>query len=403
MDNPSPTPRRYRSSASNSSPPTQVRTNVLGSLIQRLSNLAHVTLETCRAVHDNLTKLTIFFDDDGQNGIQDQFRQLHGFQAILQALEAVVRYSEAQGRLTSTALDELLLQVSLDVLRILTKALRQHHGNSRYFTKKIPGGGWKVLRHLSQRLSSRLCTSPPTQSHQNNLIRLSGAKGAPSEAVPLHSGPPLEATPHPEASPPEGLQSSVRQCFSQSHFILNPEAVTIISDLYTQSSSVGKHAAGLPTIILTILDCIIEMSERNRVAVHESGALAILLPRLVNKNMNTDESALLRTICESLLPLGTRRLEETAQIFKLACEDDLVKTILLGALQASKQPPAIQFDLSNSGHGSVELAALPRAFPPAKGYTFSSWIRVDQFDAACHTTIFGAFDASQTCFVLIYI
>ncbi|KAI5201148.1 beach-domain-containing protein [Aureobasidium subglaciale] len=179
-----------------------------------------------------------------------------------------------------------------------------------------------------------------------------------------------------------------------------------MSDVYAQlrkQEHTRTELAALSLAILTLLDCLIEMSESNRIAVHNAGILSNLLPCLTRKDLEEPESALLRKLCKSLLPLGTRRLEETAQIFKLACEEEFARGLLLEALQKSKQPPAIQFDLSYSGHCSIELAALPRSFPPTTGYTFSSWIKIDQFDSACHTTIFGAFDASQTCFVLVYI
>jgi hypothetical protein len=68
-------------------------------------------------------------------------------------------------------------------------------------------------------------------------------------------------------------------------------------------------------------------------------------------------------------------------------------------------PPFFQFDLSLHGHSSLELSTLGRPFPPnsTAGYTFTAWIRVEKFDPTSHTTLFGVFDASQTCFVLMYL
>ncbi|KAI4729600.1 beach-domain-containing protein [Aureobasidium sp. EXF-10728] len=431
MDNRSPTPRRYRSSTSNSSPPLQVRTSALGSLVQRLSSFTITTPESLRSVHDDLIRLSIFFDDSGQNDIQDQFRQIRGFQAIIHVLEATIRYVETQEELTNISLEENFIQIAIDVLNILTKALRRHHGNSRYFTKRISGGGWQALRHLIQHASCIIASSSSSALRFNNLLRLFCATlalalgdNAYSNALKTlwlegpddsHSAVNGDAfskanTDHEavtETPSPERMQILVRGCFSRDERILNSEAVTIMSDFYTPSGYGEEiprdHIAGLPTVILTVLGCLAETSASNRIAVHDAGTLSVLLPRLAEKGMNETEASLLQKLCKSLLPLGTRRLEETAQIFKLACEDDSAKEILLEALQKSKQPPAIQFDLSQSGHCSIELASLPRSFPPPTGYTFSSWIKIDQFDSDCHTTIFGAFDASQTCFVLVYI
>jgi hypothetical protein len=68
-------------------------------------------------------------------------------------------------------------------------------------------------------------------------------------------------------------------------------------------------------------------------------------------------------------------------------------------------PPFIEFDLSLHGHSSIELPNLGRSFPPqtAPGYTFTGWIRIDKFDPGSHTTLFGVFDSTQTCFLLAYL
>jgi len=175
MDNRSPTPRRYRSSTSNSSPPVQVRTSALASIVQRLSNLTTITTDSLRSTHDDLTRLSIFFDDNGQNDVQDQFRQIRGFQAVLHVLETAVQYAEVQGELANNSLQENFVQIAIDVLNILTRALRRHHGNSRYFTKRVSGGGWQALRHLVQHVSSVIVNSSVEENQFNDLLRLFGA------------------------------------------------------------------------------------------------------------------------------------------------------------------------------------------------------------------------------------
>ncbi|THC95250.1 hypothetical protein EYZ11_005289 [Aspergillus tanneri] len=61
--------------------------------------------------------------------------------------------------------------------------------------------------------------------------------------------------------------------------------------------------------------------------------------------------------------------------------------------------------MSQHGFCSLEFSTLGRSFPPTTsfGYTLAVWARFDQFDPTTHTTLFGAFDASQTCFVLAYL
>lgn len=69
-----------------------------------------------------------------------------------------------------------------------------------------------------------------------------------------------------------------------------------------------------------------------------------------------------RSFIELLKGFGLSDLDDAALIFQRACQSDEARVLLLGILQASKSPAVIQFDLSQSGHSSVELKSLPRPF-----------------------------------------
>ncbi|KAJ5586270.1 hypothetical protein N7450_006057 [Penicillium hetheringtonii] len=98
-------------------------------------------------------------------------------------------------------------------------------------------------------------------------------------------------------------------------------------------------------------------------------------------------------------------LDDAVALYRRAHDSPEALKSLLSTLKSSKEPPSIQFDLSRHGFCSVEFATLGRSFPPTTtaGYTLSAWVRFDEFDLNTHTTIFGAFDASQTCFILAYL
>jgi hypothetical protein len=109
-------------------------------------------------------------------------------------------------------------------------------------------------------------------------------------------------------------------------------------------------------------------------------------------------------LCASLLSLGISTLSDAQYL--ICNKSPAAAEFLLRAMKNSHSPAYIQFDLSLQGYASIELSTLGRPFPPPSataGYTFTAWIHVDHFDPNSHTTIFGAFDSTQTCFLLAYL
>ncbi|KAK4240113.1 Oligosaccharyltransferase 48 kDa subunit beta-domain-containing protein [Achaetomium macrosporum] len=108
-------------------------------------------------------------------------------------------------------------------------------------------------------------------------------------------------------------------------------------------------------------------------------------------------------LCRSLMHLGIDQLADAQ--FLLNCRDVATSEFCLDMTEKYTGPPFIQFDLSLHGHSSIELPNLGRSFPPqtAPGYTFTGWVRIDEFDPESHTTLFGVFDSTQTCFLLAYL
>lgn len=117
------------------------------------------------------------------------------------------------------------------------------------------------------------------------------------------------------------------------------------------------------------------------------------------------QSARRQTILDSVKH-GLRDLDDVPCLFQYAADLEAGPRLLLDSLSASRDPDAFTFDMSLSGHSSIEFAQLPSPFPPqapSTGYTFTTWLKVAKFDPSAHTTIFGALDQSQSCFLLLYL
>jgi len=54
-------------------------------------------------------------------------------------------------------------------------------------------------------------------------------------------------------------------------------------------------------------------------------------------------------------------------------------SLILNSLKKSRSPDYVVFDLTKRGTKCIEMASLP-SWPPSPGYTFSTWIRINQFD-----------------------
>lgn len=115
---------------------------------------------------------------------------------------------------------------------------------------------------------------------------------------------------------------------------------------------------------------------------------------------------MLQELADSLIEYGISKLDDAYYLFRKAASSEQAAEFLHRGMQTSRAPHFIQFDLSLHGFSAVELPDLGRPFPPVSqgsGYTFASWIRVDKYDPNCHTTLFGAYDDTQTCFLMAYL
>ncbi|KAI9845074.1 MAG: hypothetical protein M1837_005078 [Sclerophora amabilis] len=382
-------------------------------------------------------------DSQQQTQAKDAFRHLHGFQALLRGLRMFSgRYDSAVLSKEAKAHFFEFIKVSMGVL---SEAIKEHIGNRRYFTNRVEGGGWSALEQalastgiggtetdyrdedgqeqlygclvafsLAEETLVSLFASNRRylESQAGNIESSDGATGVPgSETIPpatVYQNAASKSRTEPEIL--NLIESRIETTIGETELLRNPEILTTIfkfwSALRRHGRSDGTWIDRLSASILLAMQHIATSSQYNLVAFHTTGILSIILPYLFDGSLSSQDLSLLESLSDTLIRLGVPNLEDAVLIYRKAYQTATAAEFLLRAIRSSHGPPHFQFDLSLHGFSSVELPTLGRAFPPSpssNGYSFALWICIDRFDPESHTTIFGAFDATQTCFVLAYL
>lgn len=192
-----------------------------------------------------------------------------------------------------------------------------------------------------------------------------------------------------------------------------PEAMVTLLELWSvlekKPAESGQSAdfsikAGFSSVP-KIINHVAALSTHNLVALRGTALLSTVLSYILSPL--SDASTLdLYNMAVTLLDLGVTSLDDAHLLFRNAGNSSMIAGLLIKALSMSKYPPYLHFDLSLHGFASIELPRLGHEFPPASssiGYTILLRIYIVKFDPSVHTTLFGAFDSSQTCFVLVYL
>lgn len=415
-----PRARRHRSSTSRSNiPPVLPASNDIDSLVRRLeSDTSRVASNNDWAkINQQLDELTDQFTKTSDlESTQDRFRRIHGFQALAAVLDSALKSLKDDNNEINVA---PCFDLCVQVVRVLRAALSAHEGNRRYFSSRVAGNGWSfletnilaILSHalyatgdgavyepLGRVLGSLITLASDDTAHLD-AFKVSSTEDSSSETQqkPSENGEPASSL-----QTPGGLLPTTRSTFTT---LWNPEALLILVNIYVALPYRDRDGAPWAKLRLQILQSVREAIQNSfhiRVRLHGIGILSVLLHAQVDKDCQQSERDCLSTICELMLRDGTETLEDAAFLFKQALSHAAARSLVHKTVAAPRQPPCIQFDLS-AGHSSIELPALPQTFPPLTGYTLTVWFHVDSFDSECHTTLFGAFDTSQACFVLVYI
>ncbi|KAI5288803.1 hypothetical protein KEM54_004847 [Ascosphaera aggregata] len=257
------------------------------------------------------------------------------------------------------------------------------------------------------------------------------------------------------------VQTATKSIFGSSELVENPELLAPLVSLWLDLSGqdVRKYAIHRLAVPICLLE-LFKTSLRNRCALNSIGVLSSILPLIGSKpsvvppagsdptavavpGHTFEELQVYRDLAKELCRDGIPRLSDAADIFRRAHTDLDTSEFLLDAVKNSKEPPCIQFDLSRHGFSCIELPCLGKQFPPTgsssgggvgaisgvsglvdssggsgseglvgggnhygnagTGYTLSLWVKFNTLDPDLHTTLFGAFDPDQECFILFYL
>ncbi|TVY75838.1 Beige protein-like protein, partial [Lachnellula suecica] len=433
--------RRHRSSTVASSPPEASKaTAELHLLLDNLST----TLENHEGEYPDLPTLL----DQAQSIRQyliaavppsrasDDFRHLLGFQILLDTLRTF------SGFYNPLKLDQKqktqLFELLGIILGILAQAFREHHGNRRYFKRRVEGAGWAALEQtiasigiggneadtwgeaqlfgrllafaLDDKRFETLCLKavelhPSTKPEENSTNGKNAEEYFSREEESANNGKSVDATTSDEEAIVL-LDKKLQEILRESSLLYNADIVPTIIDFWkTIPRTPGEAVNPAALVVIMALTKISSVSNHNLLAVHGTGILTTLLPLAFDSDspLAVPERRLVESLCGSLMTLGISSLSDAQY---LVCNrSSRAADFFLQSIKKSHSPAYIQFDLSLNGYASIELPTLGRTFPPSTtaGYTFAAWIHVDHFDPNSHTTIFGAFDSTQTCFVLAYL
>jgi len=423
--------RRYRSSTSASAHQTSKASEVLQSILDRLTATTRTAdvgrypdfddlLETARQIHQHIAAAQT------PSPPQDDFRRLNGFQCLLDVLRSFSGFYNPQKR--TEAERRGIFDLIHVVLAVISAAFRGHPGNRRYFQDRVEGGGWEALEQIiasigvggsdsdlwtNCQLFGKLLSFSLDDQRLDELCRSVATSPAATTTEEGTAGVSETGSQHRDSNTKEtetavdlkAIEKRVYDIVGPATVFHNPEMLRTIVGFWESIPRSRGEAANPASMIVLMTLCAAVSSFSNLAALHGTGVMSRFLRLLFapGRVLTEAEREKVLPLCRSLMYLGIDQLADAQ--FLLSYQDSAASEFCLSMAEKYTGPPFIQFDLSLYGHASVELSGLGRTFPPqsSQGYTFSAWIRIDKFDPNSHTTLFGVFDSTQTCFLLAYI
>ncbi|OQO06015.1 hypothetical protein B0A48_08603 [Cryoendolithus antarcticus] len=329
------------------------------------------------------------------NTAKDLFRRAEGFQATLAAISNACSVARTYSGVSC----DVVVSATSILLSLLSAALFDHYGNDRYLQRRLDG--WASLVTSLEPLLGLLIEQGAWDAiitYTTALCRFSLGEIDGDRVAALLD----PATDDPTFSNTSGALDRTAGLTGHETVVFPKIWALLVKSSIQCSRLQGGDKGDFSRQIMSLAHQITTFSTRNQVALWETGIMSVLLRDLCG-NDKASNSSELEGLVRILSPFGLHSLEDAAELFQRASHSNASHAQLLHVLQASKGPAFVQFDLSQCGYSSIELQSLPRAFPPTTGYSLTAWMRFDQFDPSTHTTLFGAFDSSQTCFVLAYL
>ena len=420
--------RRYRSSTTASNPTTSKSYEILRGLLNKLVEDVNLhrkdgypeiirLLRTLKHIAQHLSAAGVSVSHQGD------FRHAEGFEQILNILRHFSGYYDPVKRTQPEM--ELLFKLLGSCLNVLSAALRGHAGNKRFFRYRVEGGGWEALEQVIASIGLGGVEPDPWVNCHIFGSLLSFAfddEGlellcqSVAKALRPDSGEELSQSNEDDESEEQwdlvlsrsidSIGPSVRELVNKSTAIKYPEMLRAVVSFWTAiPRPAGKKPSPASLLVLETILAAINVSIYNRTAIHSTGVLSQFLKIgfAIDSPLSPPEHDKVLAICRSLMSLGFNGPADTQLL--LSTPTAQASEFCLEMISKYSGPPFFHFDLSLHGYSSLEMPSLGRSFPPQStaGYTFTAWIKIDEFDPKTHTTIFGLFDSSQTCFVLMYI
>ena len=374
---------------------------------------------------------------------KDTFRYLNGFQIIISILSAVCQH-HAKQTFSNEEHMSLFSSIIQAIFGVITAALENHNGNRRFFRQRIEQGGWNAVKlslepiiigmagkekehetSTINRLFGCLLASALEDESMTDFFsiltgKLDNVTDVQQQWSRQESGSQQSDTRDDTDLISKGeisAQMSLIAEYSNNKLgpfsiVRNEDALLVLFQLWgvledqlPQLHSQPRYDAivvGVPVV----LNHVVGLSTRNLAALHGTNLFRSVLEYLQEAIVSSSHISQLLPLSKALLGFGIASMDDAHSLFYHARSSALIASLLLSSSQCSRSPSFVHFDLSLNGYASIELPGIGKAFPPVSpsgGYTLSLWFQMVHFDPHAHTTIFGAFDASQTCFVLVYL
>ncbi|RKF65021.1 Beige protein-like protein 1 [Erysiphe neolycopersici] len=354
--------------------------------------------------------------------VNDNFQRLQGFQILLDTLRSFTGYYHPKNR--NIEENSHVFELLEAVFDILALSFGGHVRNQRFFRQQVEHGGWTTLKQTIADIG--ICRSEVDSWGELRLfgviisfaLRDKQLLALCEEVIELNQSMTCEVSLVSEKTDVSNGSDEPRS-YSLTEFIDKrlseiikvgiilhfPDVIPMLIDFWKLIPRKNENLSPAALIAVKTLTRISLLSSYNLRTLHSTGVLSTLLPLVFDSDtpLGSFERQLVEYLCESLISLGVNSLSDTEYLLNNRLHG--ATEFLLRALKSSRVPPCVQFDLSLHGYASIELPTLGRQFPPLNmpGYTFTAWIKVDRFDPKVHTTLFGAFDSTQNCFVLLYL
>ncbi|EFR00996.1 WD repeat and FYVE domain-containing protein 3 [Nannizzia gypsea CBS 118893] len=338
-------------------------------------------------------------DDHQPQEAKSLFRQLKGFENVLGLLAYLADLYNPDT--TGDADGKLLLSIVKDSLGIVAESLKDDPGNKRYFGKRDNGGGIVAYERILSGLAVKLSSTQDAELFYGGLL----AAGLGQETMSQFFTTVRKKAEDSGSNNLLSLSELVNRTLGNGEVVENPEFFGALLRLWLAQTVEQETYPILRLSVPLCLTRLASLSQRNCLALHSTGILSPLLTLVTVPERSKDELEAYLKLATILCQHGVNSLQDAIQLYQKAQKVPQVSRFLLDALKSSKSPPCVHFDLSSHGYSSIELPTLGRPFPSitSSGYTLTIWARVDKFEPDTHTTLFGAYDASQTCFVLVYL